>query len=71
MIIEIIKVQRVIVPRRCERLIGFYSKTGKLGFEVESFVDTSNKLLQGDMSTATREIAMVCMSVDPSTWTTT
>ena len=71
MMVKIIEIQRIVVTRCCEILIHCHGKDGEIRVEIESFLDASDELLQGNIETVAREIAMVGESVDTGTWTST
>ena len=69
--IKVIEVQRIIVPCRGEGLIRCHDRGGDVRFKIDSFQEASDELLQRDIQTVAREVAMIGEAVDSGTRTAT
>ena len=70
-VLEVIEVQRIVVPSRGKMLIDVHGSGDKSRIEVETFPEASDELFQGDIHSVTRNVAMVGDGVDTGTWTAT
>ena len=70
-VVKVVQVQRVVIPRRGEILVHRHGEHGDVLVEVVAVFEAADKLVQGDVQTTAREIAVVGEGVDAGTGTAT